>query len=95
MIRYFIKRIRQDWSEELGLITGCGLLFLILFINKNIVEYTGWCTDERAIFWGALMIFPEAFILYFICYLTDVYEDYQRDKFDNSVREVREEKYHD
>ena len=89
MIKYFIKRIIQDWVKDLGFIVGiCCLmlvgfiaciccLILVIFINTKIVDYTGWCTDKD-VFLGILMLIPEGFIIHFMGYLFSVYKDYQK-----------------
>ena len=89
MIKYFIKRIIQDWGEELGFVAGVGCLWLVIFINMKIVNYTGWCTDNKDIFWGAVMIIPEGFMIYFMVYLFNVYKDYQKKQMDDYYYKIK------
>ena len=98
MIKYFIKRIMQDWGEELGFIAGIGCFILVIFINTEIVnytgivDYTGWSVDDRRgvdLFWGRLMIIPEGFMIYFMIYLSNVYDDYKKKQVDDYCYKIK------
>lgn len=91
MIKYFIKRIWQDWGEDLGFIAFFGFLILVVFINIEIVKYIGLCTDERGAdcFWGVMLLIPEGFIIYFVTYLSGVYEDYQKKQLNDYCYKIK------
>ena len=60
----------------------------------EIVNYFGWCADDRRgvdIFWGTLMIIPEGFIIYFMIYLSSVYDDYKKKQLDDYYDKIKSE----
>ena len=91
MIKYFIKRILQDWGEELGFVAGVGCFILVIFINVQIVNYTGWCNDIKDVFWGVMMLIPEGFTIYFMIYLSIVYDDYKKKQIDDYYDKIKSE----
>lgn len=91
MIKYFIKRILQDWGEDLGFIAFWCCLILVIFINMEILKYIGLSNGDRGAdcFWGVMLLIPEGFTIYFITYLSGVYDDYKKKQINDYCYKIK------